>query len=148
MCCQIRCVLDQIYPSTSCLTPSLSHHCKCLQWFLALVLFTTGLYITHTEAPVRLKVMTCERWESVCCSLSPDLDHSLSFQSLSCLFLPNIVEKYSYPMNSLFLHSLQRSLILPMARIFFWLPGTYLWVKLPEANVMLFLLSIASQSLH
>lgn len=53
------------------------------------------------------------------------------------------------PVNSLFLQSLRRSLMLPMAHdIFLWLSDTHLWVKLPEANVILFLLSIVSQSLH
>lgn len=104
--------------------------------------------VTHAEAPIRLKVMTQKRWESVCCSLSPGFAHSLSFQSLSCPFSPSIVEQCPYPVNILFLHSLQRSLILPMAHIFLWLSGTYLWGKLPEANVILFLLSIAFQILH
>lgn len=36
--------------------------------------------VTHTAAPIGLKVMTHERCESVCCSLSPGLAHSLSFQ--------------------------------------------------------------------
>lgn len=104
--------------------------------------------VTHTAAPIGLKVTTHERWESVCCSLSPGLAHSLSFQPPSCPFLPSIVEKCSYPVKILFLHSFQRSLVLPTAHIFLWLPGAYLWVKLPEANVIPFLLSIAFQSLH
>lgn len=68
---------------------------------------------------------------------------------LELFFLPSTVEKCPYPASIFFLYSLQRSLILPMAHdIFLWLSGTYLWVQLPEANVILLLLSIVFQSLH
>ena len=96
--------------------------------------------------------MTYGRWEFVFCRFSPGLTHQARFLLLSVFELPFPAKhrgKVLLPVNSLFPHSLRRSCMLPMDRdIFLRLSGMSLWVKLPEANVILFLLSIIFQSLR
>lgn len=144
-------LLDRIHPSALFLTLSLTHLCKCWQWcqgpqfclpWDCNLCRSSGAIQGHGTCKMRVSLLQSVSWP-----LPPTPMHSSSY--LWAILLPITGERCAYPVNILLLYSLQRALTLPMAHdIFLWLPGTYLWVKQPEANVILLLLSVVFQGLH